>query len=115
MTLRPRPRAILSLLFFPLYYLWEIVAGALRISWDVIHPRPRLAPILVRVPLQPLTPRQRLLLANLVTMTPGTLSVDLLDEDSVLLVHGLYARDSPQELITTIQNRYQPVVAGLPI
>ena len=110
-----QPRSILQLLYFPFFYLWEIVAGALRISWDVFHPHPRLAPVLVHVPLGPLTPRQRLVLACLVTMTPGTLSVDLLEEDSTLVVHGLYDRDDPRALLATIQNRYQPAVARLPL
>ncbi len=108
-------RSFLQLLYFPFFYLWEIVAGALRISWDVFHPRPRLAPVLVHVPLGSLTPRQRLALACLVTMTPGTLSVDLIEDDSTLVVHGLYARDDPQALLTTIQTRYQPAVARLPL
>ena len=113
-TTAARPSA-LHLLYFPFFYLWEIVAGALRISWDVFHPRPRLAPVLVHVPLGTLTRRQRLALACLVTMTPGTLSVDLVDDDSTLVVHGLYAREDPEALLSTIQNRYQPVVARLPL
>ena len=57
----------------------------------------------------------RLVLAALVTMTPGTLSVDLLDEADQLVVHGLYDAKDPEALLTTIRNRYQPVVAKLPI
>lgn len=106
---------IRHLVVFPFFYLWEIVAGALRISWDVLHPRPRLAPILVRIPVGSLSPRQRLLLSNLVTMTPGTLSVDLLNEGETLVVHGLYDRERPAELIDRIKTRYQPAVEGLPI
>ena len=115
MNSRSKVRLGLNLLYFPFFYLWEIVAGALRISWDVLHPRPRLAPVLVRVPVSSLTPRQRLVLANLVTMTPGTLSVELLENDPTLVVHGLYDRDDPKALVSTITSRYQPVVAGLPI
>jgi multicomponent Na+:H+ antiporter subunit E len=110
-----RLQTLAAVLFFPVYYCWEIVVGALRISFDVFHPRPRLAPVLVRVPLEELSPRQRLLLANLVTMTPGTLAVDLLEDDWTLVVHGLYNRDRPEELVATIKERYQPVVARLPI
>ena len=112
----PAPRqSLLHLLYFPFFYLWEIVAGALRISWDVFHPRPKLAPVLVHVPTGTLTHRQRLALACLVTMTPGTLSVDLVEDDSTLVVHGLYARDHPEALLATIQNRYRPAVERLPL
>jgi multicomponent Na+:H+ antiporter subunit E len=110
-----RARTRLSLLSFPFYYCWAVIAGALRISWDVVHPRPRLRPVIVRIPLALSSPLQRLLLANLITMTPGTLSVDLLDDESTLVVHSLYDGDDPELLISTIQLRYLPVVSRLPI
>ena len=115
MTLLFKMHSYIRLLYFPFYYVWEIIAGALRISWDVLHPRPKLAPVLVRVPVEKLSARQRLVLAALVTMTPGTLSVDLLDEADQLVVHGLYDAKDPEALLATIRNRYQPVVAKLPI
>ena len=115
MTVGDRLSQYLRLLVFPFYYLWEIVAGALRISWDVLHPRPKLAPVLVRVPVTDLSARQRLVLAALVTMTPGTLSVDLLEETNHLVVHGLYDGKDPEGLLRTIQRRYEPVVAQLPL
>lgn len=106
---------IVALLVFPFFYAWEVVAGALRISWDVLHPRPRLRPVLVRVPVGDITPRQLLLLANLVTMTPGTLTVDVTEDSSVLVVHGLYDADDPSALTDGIRNRYIPFVTRLPI
>jgi multicomponent Na+:H+ antiporter subunit E len=103
------------LLAFPLFYLREMIGGALRISFDVFHPRPKLRPVLVRVPLRLRSHNQRLMLANLITMTPGTLSVDLEDEGNTLLVHGLYAGDNPAELVSSIERRYLAVIARLPI
>ena len=106
---------ILALIAFPFFYAWEVVAGALRVSWDVLHPRPRLRPVLVRVPVGDITPRQLLLLANLVTMTPGTLTVDVADDATILIVHGLYDADDPASLVDGIRTRYLPFVAHLPI
>ena len=106
---------ILALLAFPFFYAWEVVAGALRISWDVLHPRPRLRPVLVRVPVDGISPRQLLLLGNLVTMTPGTLTVDVVGDAAVLVVHGLYDADDPEALADSIRDRYLPFVSRLPI
>lgn len=106
---------ILILLVFPFFYAWEVIAGALRISKDVLTPRPRLSPVLVRVPVGDMTPRQLLLLGNLVTMTPGTLTVDVAEECSVLIVHGLYDADDPESLRDEIRDRYVPFVSRLPI
>ena len=107
--------ALLSLCCFPLFYLREMIAGTLRISWDVFQRRPKLRPVFVRVPLRLRSRYQRLIFANLITMTPGTLSVDLSEDGSELLVHGLYAGDDPAGLVHSIQQRYLPVVARLPV
>ena len=115
MSASPKPMGIVSLLIFPFFYAWEVLIGALRISKDVLTPRPRLQPVLVRVPVGELTPRQLLLLGNLVTMTPGTLTVDVAEESTVLIVHGLYDADDPEALRDGIRERYVPFVSRLPI
>jgi multicomponent Na+:H+ antiporter subunit E len=115
MSASSKTLGVLSLLAFPFFYAWEVVAGALRISWDVLHPRPRLRPVLVRVPVGGTTPRQLLLLGNLVTMTPGTLTVDVTEDATVLVVHGLYDADDPGALVDGIRDRYLPFVRRLPI
>lgn len=103
------------LLVFPLFYAWEVLVGALRISFDVLSPRPRLRPVLVRVPVGEMSPRQLLLLGNLVTMTPGTLTVDVAEKSTVLIVHGLYDAENPEALSQGIRDRYVPFVSRLPI
>ncbi len=104
-----------ALLIFPFFYLRAIVGGALRISRDVLTPHPRLNPVLLRVPLDIRSPRQRLLLANLVSMTPGTLSVDEEDDGRTLIVHSLYGGTDPAGELREIKDRYESVVAKLPI
>lgn len=107
-------QAVPSLLAFAAFYLKELVAGASRISRDVLHPAPDLRPVLVRAPLPELTSGQRLVLANLISMTPGTLTVDYLDEDSTLVIHALWDGDKPDRLLRTVATRYVPTVARLP-
>ncbi|MGB6221643.1 Na+/H+ antiporter subunit E [Haloferula sp.] len=103
-----------ALLMFPFFYLWAIVCGAMRIAKDVLASKPDLHPVLLRIPIN-LTSRQRLLLANLVSMTPGTLSVDEEDDGRVLVVHSLYGGLDPKGEIREIKDRYESVVAKLPI
>ena len=104
-----------ALLTFPFFYVHAVIAGALRVAREVVRPVPRLRPILLRVPLELSSPRQRLLLANLITMTPGTLSVDEEDHGGTLLVHPLHGAESPESLVREIKGRYETVVAKLPI
>lgn len=106
---------MISLLIFPFYYLKEIIAGALYVAYDVLTPNTRIQPILLRLPLTGLNPRKRLILANLITMTPGTLSVCEEEEGSILLIHSLYGGQNPKATLDEIQERYVPIVAKLPL
>lgn len=106
---------MITLLIFPFYYLKEIVLGALYVGYDVLTPRSRINPVLLRVPIDLESPRKRLLLASLITMTPGTLSVDEVDEGRTLLVHSLYGGSDPEGTLAEIKERYEKLVARLPI
>lgn len=104
---------MIALILFPFYYLYEIAAGALRIARDIVAPHPKLNPIILHVPLDISSPRQRLLLANLISMTPGTVSVDETDDD-ILIVHSLYGGQDPDAEIQQIKQRFESFVAKIP-
>ncbi|MDQ8189825.1 Na+/H+ antiporter subunit E [Roseibacillus persicicus] len=104
-----------SLLIFPLFYLKEVLTGSLLVARDVLFPRQRIAPVLLNVPLQSLTPRQRLLLACLISMTPGTISVAEEEGGRTMNVHSLYGANDPQPVIDHLKSRYESIVAKLPI
>lgn len=78
------------------FYLYEILSSNLRLARDILSPSARMKPAILKVNVEGLTDRQLLAMANLVTMTPGTLSLDVLDDRRTLMVHSLYVED-PQE------------------
>ncbi|MEM8925549.1 MAG: Na+/H+ antiporter subunit E [Actinomycetota bacterium] len=85
---------------FALYVLYEIVVANLRLAGIVLQPtRQRLAaklvPGIVAMPLRVEDDFDVLILATTITLTPGTISVDLVGEgaERVLYVHGLQVRD----------------------
>lgn len=102
-----------ALLFFPFFYVFEIALGALRIARDVLAPHPKLSPIMLRVPIDLPSDVHRLALAALVSMTPGTLSVDEADDGRTLLVHSLYGGDDPEAEIRHIQEKYAALVGSI--
>ncbi|MEM8953832.1 MAG: Na+/H+ antiporter subunit E [Verrucomicrobiota bacterium] len=106
---------MIKVLMFPLFYLWEILTGSLRVGRDVLSPKPNIQPVILRVPVNLENPRKRLLLAALVSMTPGTLSIREEDEGDILVVHSLYGGSDPDAAITHIKAHYESVVARLPI
>lgn len=102
------------ILLFPLIYLRDILLGSLRIARDTFSPQPDLHPIILRVPVSLTSPTKRFILANLVSMTPGTISIAEEEEGRILVVHSLYGGKNPKKQIREIQDRYQQFLSELP-
>jgi len=75
------------------FYALEVIRSNLRVAFDVVTPALRARPGIVAVPLDARTDAEITLLANLITMTPGTLSVDVADDRSVIYVHAMFVDD----------------------
>jgi len=82
---------------FIFYYLRELVKANLIIAIDILRRHPRIRPGIVAIPLDASTDFEITLLANLITMTPGTLSLDISDDRKVLYIHAMYI-DDPEEV-----------------
>jgi multicomponent Na+:H+ antiporter subunit E len=78
---------------FTFFFLRELIHSNLRVAWDVISPKSRRKPGIVAIPLDARTDIEITFLANLITLTPGTLSLDVSDDRSVLYVHGMFVED----------------------
>ncbi len=76
-----------------LMFLWELLVSSLHVAWDVLTPEHRARPALVEVPLDVRGELGVLLLTNLISLTPGTLSVDVSGDRRRLLVHAMFAED----------------------
>jgi multisubunit Na+/H+ antiporter MnhE subunit len=89
--IRPRPLKILSLtvLFFK-----ELALSAWKVAVMVVQPKMDLKPGIFAFPLTVDRDFEITLLANLITLTPGTLSVDVSDDRRVLYVHAIDCADA---------------------
>jgi multicomponent Na+:H+ antiporter subunit E len=85
-----RPWRALRLLGF---FLWELLLANLRVARAVLAPGLRIRPGIVAVPLAARTDAQITLLATLVTLTPGTLSVDVSPDRRTLYIHAMFVDD----------------------
>jgi multicomponent Na+:H+ antiporter subunit E len=76
-------------------FLWELLVSAVRVALIVLQPNVRasLRPAIIAFPLSVKSDVEITLLANLITLTPGTLSVDVSDDRSALYVHVLHLKD----------------------
>jgi multicomponent Na+:H+ antiporter subunit E len=79
---------------FAAFYFGELFKANWRVATDVVTPRHRSRPGIVAVPLDARTDAEITVLANLLTMTPGTLSIDVSDDRRVLYVHAMFVEDA---------------------
>lgn len=77
-------------LWFAVVFLRELVAANLKVAWEVITPGFGMRAGIIRVPTDCRTDLEMLLLANTITMTPGTLSLEVDTATRDLYVHSLY-------------------------
>jgi multicomponent Na+:H+ antiporter subunit E len=81
---------------FAAFYVVELFKANWKVAIDVVTPRHRSRPGIVAVPLDARTDAEITVLANLLTMTPGTLSIDVSDDRRVLYVHAMFVEDAAE-------------------
>lgn len=79
-----------------LLFLYELVLSAWRVAVLVMSPKMDLKPGIFAYPLKVDRDFEITLLANLITLTPGTLSVDVSEDRRYLYVHAIDCSDPEQ-------------------
>jgi multicomponent Na+:H+ antiporter subunit E len=82
---------------FIFFFIWELFLANLRVAYDVITPSHYMRPGIITIPLTAKTDTEITLLANLISLTPGTLSLDISEDREVLYIHAMFV-DDPDEL-----------------
>jgi multicomponent Na+:H+ antiporter subunit E len=86
------PRVIRLVVFF----VWELILANLRVAMSVLSPIDSLKPGIVAIPLDVHTDAGITLLANLITLTPGSLSLDVSRDRRVLYIHVIDLEDAEE-------------------
>lgn len=89
------------LVFFVLFFLRELTEANLQLVLIVLRPRDKMHPGIVAVPTRAATDLERTILANLISLTPGTLTLEIDEDESILYVHGIVVR-SRDEFIAQV-------------
>lgn len=76
-----------------LYFFYELIVSSLKVAWDVLTPIHTSKPAIVAVPIDAHTDAEITVLANLVSLTPGSLSIDISPDRTHLLVHAMFVDD----------------------
>jgi multicomponent Na+:H+ antiporter subunit E len=91
------------------FVLWEIVVSNLRLAWLLVQPRLDLRPGIIAAPLRVTSGLEITVLATIITLTPGTLSIDLArtpDGTTVLYVHNFIV-DDPDAMRASIRDDFE--------
>ncbi|MDO5609011.1 MAG: Na+/H+ antiporter subunit E [Capnocytophaga sp.] len=94
---------IIRLFFF---FLKELVKANLQVAYEVMTPKYNMTPGMVAVPIDVKTDFEISLLAYLISLTPGTISIDVSTNRKVLYIHAMYIPDK-EEFIKEIKEGFE--------
>ncbi len=95
---------------FLAYVAWQILLANLRLIGFLFSPNHRMRPGIVRVPLDLRSPAAITLLANVITLTPGTLSLEVTNDARFIFIHAIDV-PSPDALRREVKEGFERRVA----
>ena len=113
-AVRLSPRAIAAAVAYLFVFLAELVKANLDVAFRVLNPALPIRPGIVRVRTRLQSPLARTLLANSITLTPGTITVETRDDE--FFIHWIQVRDqdvegATREIVSKFE-RYLEVFLG---
>lgn len=78
---------------FSLFFLKELVMSSLWVTVQVLSPTLKMTPAVVGVPLDIQSDAGITLLGNLITLTPGTLTLEVAEDRSQIFIHAMHVDD----------------------
>lgn len=80
---------VISLL---VYFLRKVFVANIRVAYDILTPGYQMKPTVIALPLSLKSDLEITLLACMITLTPGTLSLDVSEDRKILYIHALYLK-----------------------
>jgi len=84
-------------------FLYELFVSSVHVAVDVLTPTHRSRPGIIEMPLDVKTDAGILLVTNLISLTPGTLSIDVTPDRKTLILHAMFI-DDPDALIHDLKS-----------
>jgi multicomponent Na+:H+ antiporter subunit E len=96
-SLKGYPARVPRFIGFIGFFLKELIQANLRVAFDIVTPPWHMKPGVIAMPLSARTEMEITMVANLISLTPGTLSLDVSDDRKVLYIHAMFL-DNEEEL-----------------
>lgn len=101
-----QPKRYFWLVVYLFIFIWECIKANFDVAYRVLHPKMPIKPGIVRVQLSIRSAFARTMLANSITMTPGTIAVDIVDDN--MYVHWIYiSSEDPVEYTRKVSGRFE--------
>jgi multicomponent Na+:H+ antiporter subunit E len=97
-----------AVVYWP-WLLWAIIKANIDVALRILSPRLPISPTMVEVQTSQKSALGQVIYANSITLTPGTVSVDL--TDGMIIVHAL-SRESAEALMDGEMDRRVTVMEG---
>lgn len=81
-----------------LYFTWDLASSSVKVAAAVLRPSSIKTSGIIEMPLDAESDVEILLVANLISLTPGTLSIDVSEDRKTLYVHAMFADDPAAEV-----------------
>ncbi|MGI8758062.1 MAG: Na+/H+ antiporter subunit E [Acidimicrobiales bacterium] len=78
---------------FATWFAWKLVEASAVVAWEVVTPRTRINEGIVAVPIRGVSDGVITLVANAISLTPGSLTLEVRRRPAVLYVHVLHLHD----------------------
>lgn len=78
---------------FVLFFIKELLLSNMKVAFDILTPPWYMEPGVIAMPLTAKTDLEITMVANLISLTPGTLSLDVSTDRRVLFIHAMFLQD----------------------
>jgi len=99
-------RAVLAVpaaLKYVVLFLYELLTANVDVAYRVLDPRLPIEPDVVAIPLRVETDAAITTIANSITLTPGTLTMDYDDDTNTIYVHAITGRSDYRSVVDPIR------------
>jgi len=89
-----------------LFFIYEMIVANIQVAYDVITPNYFFKPGIVRYPLEATSGLEINLLSTMISLTPGTLILDISEDKRSLFIHVMYLKNKEQ-FVKQIKNGFE--------
>lgn len=97
---------------FIIFFAVEVTVATVRIAYEIVTPTHYMKPAIVAIPLDTRSKLETAVLASLITLTPGSFSIEISADEKTLYVHTMYL-ESPESFREEIKEKFEKRVMNL--